>query len=795
MRVTEYLRENILLMDGGTGTLLQAAGLPLGELPERWNLTHPEAVEGIHRAYFDAGSHIVCTNTFGANALKFSQSELEEIVRAAVENARNGAKNSVGKQEKFVALDIGPCGKLLEPYGDFAFEEAVELFAKTVRLGVKYGVDLIYLETMGDGYELKAAVLAAKENSDLPLFASCAYGSDDRLTTGATPAATVALLEGLRVDALGVNCSFGPKQTAGIVEELLEYSSLPLLVKPNAGLPTSDGKYDITKEEFAYAVAEFVKKGVRIVGGCCGTTPEYIRALAKELDGVSPLPATEKDCALVSSYTHAVDFSKPLVVGERINPTGKKRLKQALKEGDIGYILGEGVTQKEKGAQVLDVNVGAPEIDEKLELPRYVRELQAVLDLPLQIDTADGVAMERAMRVYNGKPLVNSVNGKRESMDTVFPLVQKYGGVVVALTLDEGGIPDTVEGRVEIAERIIAEAKRYKIPKKDILVDPLAMAISADKNAALLTLGTVKELTKRGIKTSLGVSNVSFGLPSREIVNATFFARALECGLSAAILNPSSLEMMKVYRAHLALQGLDDSCGEYIRFATALPTERATAAPVFVREEKGEGTALRQAIIDGVKQAAATQTQRLLESAEPLAIIDGEIVPALDFVGRAYEEGRSFLPQLLISAEAAKSAFEEIKRYLASKGKSTEKKSTVVLATVQGDIHDVGKNIVGALLENYGYALVDLGRDVPPEEVLAAVLREKSPVVGLSALMTTTLPSMAKTVALLKEKTPWVKIVVGGAVVSEEYARKIGADGYAKDGMATVRLVENWTNV
>ncbi len=795
MSVTEYLQRNILLMDGGTGTLLQAAGLPLGELPERWNLIRPKAVEEIHRVYYDAGSHIVCTNTFGANALKFSPTELEEIVRAAVENARNAAKSSSGTQEKFVALDIGPCGKLLKPYGDFAFEDAVELFAKTVRLGVKYGVDLVYLETMGDSYELKAAVLAAKENADLPVFASCAYGSDNRLTTGASPRATVALLEGLRVDAIGVNCSFGPKQTAAIVDELLEYSSLPVLVKPNAGLPTMEGDYDITEAEFARAVAEFAKKGARVVGGCCGTTPEYIRALARELDGVSPLPTTEKTCALISSYTHAVDFSKPLVVGERINPTGKKRLKQALKEGDIGYIINEGVTQKEKGAQALDVNVGAPEIDEKIELPRYIRELQAVLDLPLQIDTADAVAMEKAMRVYNGKPLVNSVNGKKESMAAVLPLVKKYGGVVVALTLDERGIPDTIEGRVRIAEQIIAEAKKYGIPQKDILVDPLAMAISADKNAALVTLGTVKELTKRGIKTSLGVSNVSFGLPAREVVNATFFARALECGLGAAILNPSSLEMMKVYRAHLALQGLDESCGEYIRFAASLPASTATVVPLPVGEEKTGDSPLRQAIIDGVKQAAATHTRALLESVDPLAIIDNEIVPALDLVGKAYEEGRSFLPQLLISAEAAKSAFGEIKSYLASKGKSTAKKSSVVLATVQGDIHDIGKNIVGSLLENYGYALVDLGRDVPPEEVLAAVLRENAPVAGLSALMTTTLPSMAKTVALLKEKAPWVKIVVGGAVVSEEYARKIGADGYAKDGMATVRLVESWTNI
>ncbi len=758
--------------------------MPLGELPERWNITHAAEIEKIHTAYFDAGSHIVCTNTFGANALKFPAEELEQIVAAAVENAKRAREKSTGKQPKFIALDIGPCGKLLKPYGDFPFEGAVDLFAQIVRLGVKQGVDLIYIETMGDSLETKAAVLAAKENGNLPVFVSCAYGEDGKLTTGATPAAMVALLEGLRVDVIGVNCSVGPKQMQPVVEELLRKSSLPVLVKPNAGLPTLEGGYDVTKEEFASYIRAFAQMGARLIGGCCGTTPDYIRAAKEAVEGIVPKPLSDKQITCVSSYTHAVEFDRPVLIGERINPTGKKRFQQALREKDVGYVLAEGLAQREKGAHVLDVNVGAPEIDEREELPRYIEELQAVLDLPLQIDTADCAAMERAMRLYNGKPLVNSVNGKKESMEGVFPLVQKYGGVVVALTLDEKGIPDSVEGRVALAEKIIAEGEKYGVSKKDILVDPLAMAVSAQPNAALVTLQTVRALHERGIKTSLGVSNVSFGLPARELVNATFFARALENGLSAAILNPHSQEMLKTYYAHLLLSGLDERCEQYIRFAQSL-------APTPVAMEEKVGSPLKEAIGKGLKTEAAARTRELLKSLPPMEIVNGEIVPALDGVGKAYEEKRAFLPQLLICAEAAKSAFEEIKKYTASQGKLAEGKCKIVLATVEGDIHDIGKNIVGALLENYGYTVIDLGRDVPPERVVAAAIAENAPVVGLSALMTTTLPSMQKTVALLREKAPWVKILVGGAVVSEEYAKRIGADGYGKDAMATVRIMQS----
>ncbi|MBR1974761.1 MAG: homocysteine S-methyltransferase family protein [Clostridia bacterium] len=794
--VREFLQQNIVYLDGGTGTLLQEAGLPLGELPERWNITHADVIQAIHRGYFNAGSNIVCTNTFGANRLKFPQAELAEIVKAAVENARMAAASSCGAQEKFVALDIGPSGKLLKPYGDFAFEDAVALFAETVKLGVQYGVDLIYIETMSDSYETKAALLAAKENCDLPVFVSCAYGADGKLMTGASPAAMVAMLEGMGADVIGVNCSVGPKQMQSVVDELLENASVPVLVKPNAGLPITDGgntRYDIDEKEFALLVAEFVRKGARLVGGCCGTTPAYIAELVVRTKGLEPACITKKERTCVSSYTHAVYFDEPVLIGERINPTGKKRFKQALKEKDTAYVLAEGISQQEKGAHILDVNVGSPEIDERAELPRYIEELQAVINLPLQIDTSDPVAMERAMRIYNGKPLVNSVNGKKESMDGIFPLVKKYGGVVIALTLDEKGIPDSAEERVQIAERIVAEGAKYGISKKDIIVDPLAMTISADKNAAKVTLEALRMLKAKGLHTSLGVSNVSFGLPSRETVNAAFFALALQEGLSAAIINPNSVEMRKTYHAYLALQGLDENCGGYIRFATEIIPQYAPVESTAVKSvsiETKDGTPLKTAIVKGLSSVAAEACQELLKTQSALEIINGEIVPALDEVGKAYEEKRAYLPQLLMSAEGAKSAFEKIRLHMIASGEAQTKKCKIVLATVKGDIHDIGKNIVGTLLENYGFDVLDLGRDVSPEKIVEEVLRTGAPAVGLSALMTTTVPSMAETIKLLREKAPNVKIIVGGAVLTEEYAKEIGADGYGKDALQAVRFME-----
>lgn len=793
MNFKEYLQNHIVYLDGGMGTLLQARGLGAGEQPERWNITHAQVITDIHTAYFNAGSNLVCTNTFGANGLKFNDTELEEIVKSAVQNAKTARENSVSKAEKFIALDIGPTGKLLKPLGDLDFENAVSAFAKTVKLGVKYGVDCILVETMSDCYETKAALLAVKENSDLPVIVCNAYGQDGKLMTGATPTAMVALAESMGAVAIGANCSLGPKQLVGVVEELLQYSSIPVVLKPNAGLPKScDGKtvYDISATEFAEEVAKLMKKGVRVAGGCCGTTPEYIQALCAQTRDLSPQPLTDKGITMVSSYTHAVAFGNaPVLIGERINPTGKKRFKQALRDGDIPYILNEGVAQAEKGVHILDVNVGLPEIDEVAMLKTAVCELQAVTDLPLQVDTANAKAMERAMRYYNGKVMVNSVNGTKESMDAVFPLVKKYGGVVVALTLDDDGIPTDADGRVQIAKRILAVASSYGIDKKDIVFDPLAMAISADDKAAIATLTAVKRIkTELGCHTSLGVSNISFGLPNRDGINATFFALALENGLSTAIMNPYSAEMMKAYYAFKALKGLDENCAEYIRFAQSLPVETAQTQSVTTQTEQEYKSQLQRAIVKGFSKQAGELTQSLLQTTKPLDIVNGEIIPALDIVGAGFEKKTVYLPQLLMSAEAAKSAFEQIK--LSTTGTTGVKKGVFVLATVKGDIHDIGKNIVKLLLENYGFAVVDLGRDVPAQTIVRAVEETHAPLVGLSALMTTTVPAMSETVQLLRERAPWCKIVVGGAVLTQEYADSMGADKYAKDAMETVRFAE-----
>ena len=785
MNILEFLKDHLLFLDGGMGTLLQAQGLQPGEYPERWNLTHPEIIQSIHQAYFDAGSHVVNTNTFGASCLKFSPEELDAIVKAAMENARAAAAASTGTQSKWVALDIGPLGRLLKPYGDLDFEDAVSVFAKTIRLGVKYGADLVFIETMNDSYETKAALLAAKENCDLPVFVSNAYGEDGKLMTGAEPAAMVALLEGMGADAIGVNCSLGPKALTPVVEQYLNYASIPVLLKPNAGLPrAAEGKtfFDVWPEEFAADVVSLIQKGVRIAGGCCGTTPEHIAALTRAAD-FTPVPLTPKNHTLISSYTHAVVFGKkPILIGERINPTGKKRFREALKAGDMDYILKEGIAQEEQGADILDVNVGLPEIDEISMLTAAVRELQTVTALPLQIDSSNPAAMEAALRCYNGKALVNSVSGKQESMDAVFPLVKKYGGLVVALTLDEAGIPATAEGRVAIARRILAEAARYGIGKKDILFDPLALTVSADDQAAIQTLEAVRRIrTELGCHTSLGVSNISFGLPQRDLLNGTFFTLALGAGLSAAILNPYSAEMQKAYHGYCALTGLDTGCRQYLEFAQK-------AAPNAPAPTTANADSLHHAIVKGLKEQAAALTEALTKTGDPLAIVQEQVIPALNEVGTGFENKTVYLPQLLMSAEAAKAAFEKIKASMPAG--TAGGKCPVVLATVKGDIHDIGKNIVKLLLENYGFAVSDLGRDVTPEKILQATVSLHAPCVALSALMTTTVPAMEETIRLLRQSAPWCKIMVGGAVLNPEYAAAIGADFYAKDAMEAVRCAE-----
>ncbi len=796
MNVLEYLDSNILYLDGGMGTLLQEKGLKPGEYPEKWNITHPDVIRDIHLSYFNAGSNVVCTNTFGANSLKFNDKELEEIIKSALKNVRDAIELSESTQKKFAALDIGPTGRLLSPLGTLDFEAAVSVFKKTVELGAKYGADLIFIETMNDSYETKAALLAAKEGCNLPVFVSNAYNENGTLMTGATPESMVALAEGMGAAAVGANCSLGPVQLRDVVKKLLENASIPVILKPNAGLPSCvEGKtsFDITAQEFAQEVTEQIRNGVRIAGGCCGTTPQYIKNLTKKSAKLQPKEIEKKNITCVSSFSHTVVFDKkPVLIGERINPTGKKKLKQALIDGDFNYILNEGINQRDKGVHILDVNVGIPDIDEKSVLTKAICELQGVTDLPLQIDTADPEAMEQALRRYNGKAMINSVNGKDENMKAIFPLVKKYGGVVVALTLDENGIPETAEGRIEIAEKILKTAREHGIDKKDIIFDTLAMTVSADKNAANATLKALNHIKNElGCHTSLGVSNVSFGLPKRDIINSTFFALALENGLSGAIMNPYSLEMMKVYNAFCTLKGYDENCENFINFANSFEeTAQNTVTQVLEAEKTSTKTQLQQAVEKGLKDKARDLTKALLTSDAPLDIVKEHIIPALDNVGKGFEENKVFLPQLLMSAEAAKLAFEEIKAFMKREKSQSIQKGKFVIATVKGDIHDIGKNIVKLLLENYGFDVIDLGKDVPPEAVLEAVQKENAAIVGLSALMTTTVASMEETIALLCEKVPQCKVIVGGAVLNEEYAARIGAHFYAKDAMETVRIAE-----
>ncbi|WP_130871078.1 homocysteine S-methyltransferase family protein [Intestinimonas massiliensis (ex Afouda et al. 2020)] len=791
MNLREKLGRERLFFDGGTGTLLQAQGLKGGELPETWNLLYPERIAALHRAYLEAGSDILCTNTFGANALKFPAGgpfDLEAIVKAGVDIARSARAEAGRENDAWIALDMGPTGKLLKPMGELDFEDAVSLYAQVVRIGAEAGADLVLIETMSDGYEAKAAVLAAKENCDLPVIVTTVYGENGKLLTGGTVASTVALLEGLGVDALGVNCGMGPAQMEPIVKELAACASLPIVVNPNAGLPRTEGGrtvFDVGPEEFAAVMETLSAYGIHLMGGCCGTTPDHIRALTARCRNLPFVPPTDKGRTVVSSYSRAVEIGKaPVLIGERINPTGKKRFKQALREHDIEYLLNEGFAQEEAGAHILDVNVGLPEIDEPALLTEAVCAIQAVIPLPLQLDTSDPAAMERAMRRYNGKPMLNSVSGKAESMEAVFPLVKKYGGVVVGLTLDEGGIPDTADGRVAIARKIRDTAAQYGIPAHDIVIDPLTLTVSSEPDAALVTLEALGRIGPEvGCPTILGVSNVSFGLPQRELVNRTFFTMALQKGLSCAILNPLSDGMMAAYRAYCALTGLDSQCAGYI--AAYGGPAAAPAAPV----SAGPAAPLDECVIRGLKEGAAEAAKAALEGgAAPLDLVDKLLIPALDQVGQGFEKGTLYLPQLLMSAEAAKAAFEVVKTAMA--GQPQENRGTVVLATVKGDIHDIGKNIVKVLLENYGFQVDDLGRDVAPEAIARAAAQPGVRLVGLSALMTTTVVNMEATIALLRQQAPQVQVAVGGAVLTAEYAKRIGADCYARDAMATVHFAQ-----
>lgn len=846
-----------LFFDGGTGSILQEKGLQPGELPETWNLLHPDRILDLHRGYLEAGADIYNTNTFGANRLKFPEN-LDEIVTAAVKLAKEARTQAGRDEDAYVALDIGPTGKLLAPMGDLSFDDAVDIFGEVVRIGAREGADLVLIETMNDSYEAKAAVLAAKENCDLPVFITCVFDGSGKMLTGGTPESMVAMLEGLGVDALGVNCSLGPAQMIPIVERLVKAAHVPVLVNPNAGLPKSvDGRtvYDVGPEEFAGYMKQIAALGAAAVGGCCGTTPDYIRA---EIAAVRPLPLLPpqgREQTVIASFSRTVEIgraARPVIIGERINPTGKKRFKQALVDHDIDYIVDQGLQQEDAGADVLDVNVGTPEIDEVELLDEVVCRLQSVLALPLQIDTSNPEAMERALRHYNGKALINSVNGKQEVMAEVFPLVKKYGGVVVALALDEGGIPDNADDRIRIAEKIYATAAEYGIRREDIVIDGLCMTVSSDPRSALVTLETIRRIRDElGGSSILGVSNISFGLPARELINAYFFEMALQNGLSCAIINPNNQAMMQAYRAFCALTNQDENFQNFItayagykspdrqvndalnayktRVLNALGISagdlQATGRPLGgatgnagaglssgnasgagtgtgsagtgfgagADDGRGQGVAagksrLVEAIERGMAKPAAEATREALLTRNALDIINQDLVPALDVVGQGFEKGTVFLPQLLMAAEAAKAAFAVVKESMA--GSAQESKGRVILATVKGDIHDIGKNIVKVLLENYGYDVIDLGKDVPPETIVETALRENIRLVGLSALMTTTVVNMEETIRQLHAQKPDCRIVVGGAVMTQDYADKIGADCYGRDAMTTVRYAD-----
>lgn len=784
MNLRNELGKRIVFFDGGMGTMLQANGLGAGELPEIWNLTHPKVISDIHKAYLAAGADIIKTNTFGANSVKLRQSgyNVNEIVSTGVWLAKDAASGS----DALVAMDIGPTGKLMKPLGDLGFEEAVSVFAEAAKAGERAGADLILIETMSDTYECKAAVLAAKENTSLPVFATIIIDDQGKLLTGGDIPSAVAMLEGLGVDALGLNCGTGPDQMKKFLPQLTECCSIPIIINSNAGLPHEiDGKnvFNVKEDEFAADMKKIAEGGAWIIGGCCGTTPDYIRAERELCKDIPPKPIQKKNLTVVSSGSRAAVFGKkPVLIGERINPTGKSRLKQALRENDMDYLMREGIIQQQNGAQILDVNVGLPELDETAVLSRAVQEIQSVVDLPLQIDTSSPSAMEAAMRLYNGKPLVNSVNGKEESMKAVFPLVQKYGGAVIALTLDENGIPDTAEGRFAIAEKIVTTAAEYGIEKKDIIVDTLAMTISAGQENAAVTLGALRLVRERlGVCTSLGVSNISFGLPKREHINASFFTMAMQNGLSAAIVNPNSEAMMDAYFAFCALNGADGRCIDYISRYSAQAEEKKLSG--------SKEVSLHDAILKGLKESAQTSAQALLEKQDPLDIINSQMVPALDKAGKGFEQGTLFLPQLLMSAEAAKAAFEVLRAKMSEKGEQI-KNGKIILATVKGDIHDIGKNIVKVLLENYSFDVIDLGRDVPPEKVVETAASEKVRLVGLSALMTTTVVNMEETIRQLHETLPDCRVMVGGAVLTSEYAEKIHADFYSKDAMGSVRYAQ-----
>lgn len=784
MRIQNLLKNNFLLFDGAMGTMLQREGLNAGELPEEYNMENPQIIKNIHKKYLDAGADIITTNTFGANRLKLKNSSYS--VDDIIKNAVMIAKEISGKKK--VALDIGPIGQMMEPIGILSFNEAYDIFKEQVIAGVESGADIILIETISDLYEAKAAILAAKENSSLPVFCTMTFQENMRSLTGTDAITMVQVLEGLGVDVLGVNCSLGPKQLHPIIDEILNITTIPVMVQPNAGLPkikNGETVYDLTAEEFSKEIKYMADKGVVIFGGCCGTDPNYIKAVKKNLKELKPRKLENKKLTTACSSTKTVNLDECVkVIGERINPTGKKKLKDALRNNNIDYIISEAIIQKETGSDILDINLGLPEIDEKKLMTKVVKELQGIIDLPLQIDSMKSDVIEEAVRIYNGKPIINSVNGKTSSMEKIFPIVKKYGTCVIGLTLDDDGLPKTAEKRLEIATNIIETAKTYGIPEENIIIDCLVLTASAAQEAVMETLKAIPMIkSKYNVKTSLGASNVSFGLPKRKVINATYLALALGYGLDAPITDSTSSILMDTIRAFKVIANQDKECKEYIDFYNKAPKED---------EKKKEKTDkdLKQIIIDGMKDEAMLKTKNLLHETDPMKIVDKYLIPALDIVGEKYDKGYIFLPQLIRSAETVKVAFEVIKEKLMEEGKNKISKGRIVLATVKGDIHDIGKNIVKILLENYGFDVIDLGKDVDIDEIVNTVKKEKINLVGLSALMTTTVKAMEEAIKELKKHEPSCSIMVGGAVLNEEYSEMIGANYYGKDAREAVNIAK-----
>lgn len=773
MDFTSLRMQEFILLDGGMGTMLH---LTAGEIPEALNLSDPERIAAVHRAYYAAGSQILYANTFGANRLKLADTDLDPAacIRAAIRIAKEATNGAA-----CVALDVGPTGQLLQPNGMLSFEEAYACYREVIIAGTEAGADLIVIETMSDLLEMKAALLAAKEHSHLPVLCTMTFTETGRTFTGCPVSAMALTLEGLQADAIGINCSLGPREMLPMIRELADWTSLPLIVKPNAGLPDPvTGIYHITPEEFANYLCAFADCGVQFFGGCCGTTPDYIAAVRQKLESKRRARRIFHPQAAVCSGTKTVVLDQPKVIGERINPTGKKRMREALQQGDLDYLRSEAIAQTQAGADLLDVNVGTPGIDEPVMLPAAVRAVMEVSDLPLQLDSSDPAALEAALRIYPGKAIVNSVCGKEASLAAVLPLVKHYGAAVVGLTLDENGIPATASERFRIAERILQRALSLGIPKEDVYIDCLTLTASTGESGPVETIAAMRRVRMElGLQTVLGVSNISFGLPNRPLINRNFLNMALSNGLTLPILNPKAEDMMDTIRTYRMLAGFDVNCADYI--AHYQDTVNASPVPL------SSTFSLSEAVAHGMKQEAARLTKEALLSQAPMAIINEHLIPALDTVGAQYEAGTLFLPQLIQAATAAQSAFAVLKQSFTDRSEA-QSKGTIVIATVQGDVHDIGKNIVKLLLENYGYTVIDLGKDVAPERIVEAAVQYRVSLVGLSALMTTTVPAMAATIALLHERMPQCKVVVGGAVLTEEYAMEIGADCYAKDAKASV---------